>query len=177
VPTELPVLAALMPSRAQWACRGVGRQRRQRKKVPKVLIPDGSQAHAYLVPGAQHVWCRFRHQQGVTHWWKAHVKTDAEINLRKPVLKNVLQTPDKCTVRRRLVRLRACASELGLTHGVSHVEAKLPGPLGSVGSVRLPSTMHAIESFFRAFQRFYATRGSFHSVLSATRALRLLLVV
>jgi hypothetical protein len=32
-------------------------------------------------------------------------------------------------------------------------------------------------TFFRTFQRFYATRGGFHSGLSAKRALRLLLVV
>jgi len=41
VPTELPVLAALLPSRGQWACRWVGRQLRQLKKVPRVLITDG----------------------------------------------------------------------------------------------------------------------------------------
>jgi hypothetical protein len=44
VPTELPVLAALLPSRGQWACRWVGRQLRQLKKVPQVLITDGLQA-------------------------------------------------------------------------------------------------------------------------------------
>jgi len=42
--TELPVLATLLPSRGQWACRWVGRQLRQLKKVPKVLITDGLQA-------------------------------------------------------------------------------------------------------------------------------------
>jgi hypothetical protein len=41
VPTELPVLAALLPSRRQWACRGVGRQLRQLKHVPQVLSTDG----------------------------------------------------------------------------------------------------------------------------------------
>jgi len=41
VDTELPVLAALLPSRGQWACRWVGRQLRQLKHVPKVLITDG----------------------------------------------------------------------------------------------------------------------------------------
>ena len=44
VATELPVLAALLPSRGQWACRWVGRQWRQRKKVPQVLITEGLQA-------------------------------------------------------------------------------------------------------------------------------------
>jgi hypothetical protein len=41
VPTELPVLAALLPSRGQWACRWVGRQLRLLTHVPKVLITDG----------------------------------------------------------------------------------------------------------------------------------------
>ena len=44
VSTALPVLAALLPSRGQWACRWVGWQVRQRTKVPKVLITDGVQA-------------------------------------------------------------------------------------------------------------------------------------
>ena len=177
VPTELPVLAALLPSRSQWACRWVGAQLRQLKKIPRVLITDGLQAYAYLVPAAKHVLCRFHHQQGVTHWLKQHFATDAEIDARKPMMKKVLQTRDKRTVRRRLARVRARAAELGLTPWVSRVEEKLPQLLCSVGSARLPSTTNAIERFFRAFQRFYATRGGFHSVLSAKRELLLFLVV
>ena len=46
-----------------------------------------------------------------------------------------------------------------------------------MGSVRLPSTTNAIERFFRTFQRFYTTRGGFHSVRSAKRQLLLFLVV
>jgi len=34
-----------------------------------------------------------------------------------------------------------------------------------------------MERFFRAFQRFYKTRGGFHSVLSAKRELILFMVV
>jgi hypothetical protein len=56
-------------------------------------------------------------------------------------------------------------------------EAKLPGLTLSGGSSRLPSTTNALKRFFRGFQRFYATRGGFHSVLSAKRELLLLLVV
>jgi len=41
VDTEVPVLAALLPSRGQWACRWVGRQLRQLTHVPTVLITDG----------------------------------------------------------------------------------------------------------------------------------------
>jgi transposase-like protein len=177
VPTELPVLAALLPSRSQWACRWVGRQLRLLKKVPRVLITDGLAAYAYLVPGAKHVLCRFHHQEGVTHWLQQHFTTAEGIDARKPVMKKVLQTRDKRTVRRRLARLRARAAELRITPWVSRVEEKLPELICSVGSVRLPSTTNAIERFFRAFQRFYATRRGFHSVLSAKRELLLFLVV
>jgi hypothetical protein len=89
----------------------------------------------------------------------------------------VLQTRDKRTVRRRLARLRARASELGLIPWVSRVDEKLPQLIGSVGSARLPSTTNAIERFFRAFERFYKTRKGFHSILSAKRELVLFLVV
>jgi hypothetical protein len=177
VSTELPVLAALLPSRGQWACRWVGRQWRQLKKVPQVLITDGLQAYAYLVPGAKHVLCRCHHQQGVTHWLKQHFATKAEVDARKPAMKRLFHTHDKRTVRRRLARLKARAAAWGITPWVSTVEAKLPQLICSVGSVRLPSTSHAVERFFRAFQRFYCTRGGFHSVRSAKRELLLFLVV
>ena len=177
VPTALPVLAALLPSRGQWACRWVDRQLRQLKNVPQGLITDGLQAYAYLVPGAQHVWCRVHHQQGVTHWLKPHVATEVEINARKPAMKRLFHTRDQRTVRRRLARLRERAAELGMTPWVTAVEAKLPQLICSVGSARLPSTSNAVERFFRAFQRFYRTRGGFHTVHSATRERLLLLVV
>lgn len=177
VPTELPVLAALLPSRGQWACRWVGAQLRQLKQVPRVLITDGLPAYAYLLPAAKHMLCRFHHQQGVTHWLKQHFATDAEIEARKPVMKRLLQTRDKRTVRRRFARLKARAAELGITPWVTGVEAKLPQLIGTVGSRRMPATTNAIERFFRAFERFYKTRKGFHSVLSAKRELLLFLVV
>src|SRR3989449_397526 len=111
VPTELPLLAALLPSRGQWACRWVGRQLRQRNKVPKALITDGLQAYAYLAPGAKHVLWRLHHQQGMTHWLKQHFATEAEIDARKPAMKRLFQTHDKRTVRRRLARLKERAAE------------------------------------------------------------------
>jgi transposase-like protein len=177
VPTELPVLATILPSRSQWACRWVGRQLRRLKKVPRVIITDGLQAYTYLAQGAQHVLCRFHHQQGVTQWLQQHFTTEVEINVRKPAMKRLLQTRDKRTVRRRLAWLRDRAPAWGIIPWVTAVEAKLPRLICSVGSVRLPSTTNAIERFFRAFQRFYRTRGGFHSVLSAKRELILFLVV
>ena len=177
VSTELPVLATLLPSRGRWACRWVGRQWRQRNKVPKGLIPDGLQASASLVPGAKHGLCRLHHQQGVTHWLKQHCATEAAIDARQPAMKRLFQTHEKRTVRRRLARLKERAAAWGMTPWVSAVEAKLPQRIWSVGSVRLPSTSNAVERFFWAFQRLYRTRGGFHSVRSAKRALRLFLVV
>jgi hypothetical protein len=41
VTTELPVLGALLPSRSQWACRWLGAQLCQLKKIPRVIITDG----------------------------------------------------------------------------------------------------------------------------------------
>jgi hypothetical protein len=92
-------------------------------------------------------------------------------------MKRLFQTHATRTVRRRLARLREQAPELGITPWVTTVEEKLPQLICRVGSVRLPSTSTALERFFRAFQRLYRTRGGFHSVLSATRELRLFLVV
>jgi transposase-like protein len=177
VATELPVLAALLPSRSQWACRWLGRQLRLLKNVPQVLITDGLPAYAAMVPGAKHVLCRFHHQQSITRWLKQHFTTEEEITTRKRVMKKVLQTHDKRTVRRRLARLREQAPTLGITTWITHVEAKLPQLICSVGSTRLPSPTNALERFFRAFQRFYATRGGLHSVLSGKRELLLFLVV
>jgi transposase-like protein len=177
VTTELPVLAVLLPSRSQWACRWLGWQLRRLKKVPRVIITDGLQAYACLVPGAKHVLCRFHHQQGVTHWLKQHFATEAEINMRKPAMKQLFRTRDKRTVRRRLARLKEQAPALGIMTWITGVQEKLPQLICSVGSARLPSTTNALERFFRTFQRFYATRGGFHSVLSAKRELLLFLVV
>jgi hypothetical protein len=129
------------------------------------------------VPGATHILCRFHHQQGVTPWLKQHFTTEAEINTRKPAMKRVLQTHDKRTVRRRLTWLKARATEWGITPWVTGVEAKLPQLIGSVGSIRVPSTTTALERFFRAFERFDKTRKGFHSVLRAKRELLLFLVV
>lgn len=89
----------------------------------------------------------------------------------------VFQPRDQRTVRRRLARLRARASELRIPPGGSRVEETLPELIGSLGSIRRPATTNAIERFFRAFQRCYATRRGFHSVRSATRERLLLLVV
>ena len=130
-----------------------------------------------MVPGAKHVWCRLHHKQGVTNWLKQRVATEAEINARTLAMRRVFHTRDQRTVRRRLAWMKARAAEGGMTPWVTAVEAKLPQLIARVGSVRLPSTSNAVARFFRSFQRFYGTRGGFHSVRSATREVLLFLVV
>lgn len=46
VATALPVLPAFLPSRSPWAWRGIGRQRRWLKHVPRGIITAGLQAYA-----------------------------------------------------------------------------------------------------------------------------------
>ena len=41
VATELPVLAALLPSRSKWACRWIGVKLKNIGKIPGVIITDG----------------------------------------------------------------------------------------------------------------------------------------
>jgi transposase-like protein len=177
VTTELPVLAALLPSRSPWTWRWLSAQLRRLNKVPQVISTDGLQAYAYLAQGAKHVLCRLHHQQRVTQWLQQPFTTEEEINTRKKGMKKVLQTHDTRTVRRRLARLKGQAPPLGILPWGSGVEEKLPQLLCSVGRRRLPATTNAMERFFRAFQHFYCTRGGFHSVLSAKRELLLFLVV
>jgi len=175
--TELPVLAVLLPSRTGWACRCLGRMLQRIGKIPKVIITDGLLAYHYLLNGAKHVLCRFHHQQRVTAWLQKHFTEKEQIDERKPAMKALLQTTDKRTVRRRLERLKEKAEAWGISGWVDTVVEKLPSLICSIGSVRLPSTSNAIERFFRVFNRFYKTRGGFHSVRSAKRELILFLVV
>jgi len=175
--TELPVLAALLPSRGQWACRWIGCQLKRIKKIPSVMITDGLAAYESLLNGAKHVLCRFHHQQGVSDWLKKRFSTEPEIIERQTMMKKVFQTEDKRTVRRRLAQLRTQADQWGISPWLNRVVEKLPSLICSVGSVRLPSTTNAIERFFRVFNRFYKTRCGFHSVVSAKRELILFLVV
>jgi transposase-like protein len=178
--TELPVLAALLPSRSRWACRWVGLMLRRIGQIPKVVMTDGLLAYHYLLAvltGAKQVLCRFHHQQRVTVWLKKHFTEDEPIDARKGEMKALLQTSDKRTVRRRLERLKAKAAAWGISGWVETVVAKLPALICTIGSVRLPATNNAIERFFRVFNRFYKTRCGFHSVLSAKRELILFLVM
>ncbi|MBI3327136.1 MAG: hypothetical protein HYZ81_10610 [Nitrospinae bacterium] len=76
------------------------------------------------MPAATHVWCRFHHPPGVTHWVPQHLTTDAEITTRKPAMQRVLQTRDTRTVRRRFARLQERAAAWGITPWVMGVSVK-----------------------------------------------------
>jgi hypothetical protein len=51
VSSELPMLAAVPPSRSQWVCRWISRHLHGLKKVSRVVITAGLQAYEHLEPG------------------------------------------------------------------------------------------------------------------------------
>jgi len=177
VETELPILAALLPSRTKWAIRWIGCKLKLLKKNPERVITDGLAGYPGMVEGAEHTLCRFHHQQSVTRFLKKNFEEEGDIKKRKPLMKKVLQTKDKRTVKRRMAKLEEKAESLGIVRWVTNTLKKLPSLLCSVGSSKIPSTSNTIERFFRSFNRFYKTRGGFHSVKSAKKELLLFLVV
>lgn len=173
--TGLPVLASLLATKSQWACRWIGVKLKQMGKIPREVITDGLPGYRNMVKdilgGARHILCHFHHQQRVTVWLKKRFQDKEQIAARKSKMKKVFQTQDKRTVRRRLGKLKESSEELGISEWTQRTEANLPKLLPSVGSKRIPRTTNAIERFFRAFSRFYKMRCGFFTVLSARREL------
>jgi hypothetical protein len=171
--TGLPVLASLLATKSQWACRWIGVKLKQMGKIPREVITDGLAGYSSMVEylKARHILCHFHHQQRVTVWLKKHFQDKEQIAARKSKMKKVFQTQDKRTVRRRLGKLKESSEELGISEWTQQTETKLPKLLPSVGSKRIPRTTNAIERFFRAFNRFYKMRCGFFTVLSARREL------
>jgi len=171
--TGLPVITSLLASKTKWSLRWIALKLKQLKKLPKVLITDGMLGYnciANLDQRIRHILCHFHHQQGVTRYLRKNFKEN-QIPQRKEVMKKVLQTSDKRTVKRRLSKLKAIAQKLGISRWVSETERKMPQLLPSVGSQKIPKTNNAIERFFRAFNRFYKVRCGFFSTISAKREL------
>jgi transposase-like protein len=179
--TGLPVLASLLGTKSQWACRWIGVKLKQMGKIPRKIITDGLPGYPIMVEGvlkkARHILCHFHHQQRVTAWLKKRFHTKAEIASRKSKMKKVFQTQDKRTVRRRLGKLKESSQELGISEWIQQTEVNLPKLLPSVGSNRIPRTTNAIERFFRVFNRFYKMRCGFFTVTSAKRQLILFLLM
>jgi transposase-like protein len=171
--TGLPVLASLLGTKSQWACRWIGVKLKRMGKIPREIITDGLAGYSSMVQylKARHILCHFHHQQRVTVWLKKHFQDKEQIAARKSKMKKVFQTQDKRTVRRRLGKLKESSEELGISEWTQQTEAKLPKLLPSVGSKRIPRTTNAIERFFRAFNRFYKMRCGFFTVTSAQREL------
>lgn len=176
---------SLLPTRTTWACCWVLAGLKRLGKRPRAVMTDGLAGYAASVPAvfptAIHLMCLFHHQQGVLRWLRDHAGslTEEAVTALKRQMKRVIQTPDPRTVRRRLARLADTteAQQCGLATWITTTTAKLPHLLPALRRNAWPRTTNSIERFFRAFQRFYQTRGGFHSVLSAKRELMLFIVM
>jgi transposase-like protein len=205
VETELPVFHDVLPTRTKWACRVFLLKLKRWGQNPSMIITDGLKAYesaiAWVYPSAKHLLCLFHHQQGVTRYVKKHMlkpmreeealkndkgtretketKETKDAKEAKRLMKNVTQTTDPRTVKRRLEHVEKTAERKGwnLKTWLKQTRRNLSKLLPSLRKNTYPTTTNGIERFFRAFTRFYKNRGGFHSVLSTTRELKLFLVV
>jgi transposase-like protein len=181
----LPVFHDLLPTRSKWACRLFLLKLKRLGKVPSLIMTDGLKGYvsaiATIFPMAKHLWCLFHHQQTVTRCVNEQFcETDQkEANTAKKRMKQVIQTTDTRTVRRRLKRLEQVAKEKGwnILNWIKQTRNRLKHVLPAMRSNSYPTTTNDIERFFRAFVRFYKTRCGFYSVTSAKRAIIFFLVV
>lgn len=175
--TGLPVAVALLHTRTTWACCWFLLTLKRLGVRPRAIITDGLAGYGSSIrtifPSVTHVLCLFHHQQGVTRWLREHAASLPRevVGLLKHKMKRVVQTCDPRTVRRRLARLTTedGAQECGLEKWVSQTHEKLDRLEPALRKNAYPRTTNGIERFFRAFQRFYKTRGGFHSLISAKR--------
>lgn len=183
--TGLPVCMSLLPTRTTWACCWVLVTLKRLGKLPRAVITDGLAGYAASVPvvfpSATHLWCLFHHQQGVTRWLRDRASSLAKetITALKRHMKRVVQTSDTRTVHRRLTRLdhEAAAHACGLDTWTERIRQRLGHLVPALRHNSYPRTTNASERFFRAFQRFYKTRGGFHSMISARWELMLFVLV
>jgi transposase-like protein len=182
--TGLPVVRDLLPTRTNAACFWFVLQVKRLGLCPRAVITDGLDGYqaalSAIFPTAAHLLCLFHHQQSVTRWLRAHAG-----DLSKDVLtaltrkmKRVVQTHDARTVLRRLARIASAdgAQACGLSDWIDQMLQKFERLKPAFRDNALPRTTNSIERFFRAFQRFYKTRGGVHSVTSAQRELMLFVV-
>jgi transposase-like protein len=183
--TGLPLVSLLLPTRTTWSCCWVMVTLKRLGQAPQAIITDGLASYVSAIPAvfpkAKHLLCLFHHQQGVLRWLQEHAATlpEATMTTLKQKMKAVVQTCDPRTVRRRLQRLTDEDAEQswGLTTWLMQTWTCLDHLLPALRHNQYPRTTNAIERFFRAFQRFYKTRGGFHSVVSAHRELMLFIGV
>jgi transposase-like protein len=178
--TGLPIYQTLLATRSAASVEWIVTELRRLKQRPSLFITDGLAAYRSVfasLKGVTHVLCRFHHQQGVTRWLKNHFSADTDVAERKAAMKKLVQTNDKRTVKRRLIRLQERATEWGIAGWVELTKNRLPNLLPSIGSRRVPSTSNEIERFFGVFTRFAKVRRGFFSVLSTKRQLIVFLIV
>lgn len=183
--TGLPLVLSLLSTRTTWACCWVLVTLKRLGKRPRSIITDGLPGYAaslpVVFPRVKHLLCLFHHQQGVTRWLRDHAAGLPEqvVATLKRQMKRVMQTCDPRTVRRRLTRLarEEGAQPCGLESWIAQTTKRLGNLLPALRHNAFPRTTNSIERFFRTFQRFYKTRGGFHSVTSAKRELLLFIVV
>lgn len=181
----LPFFHDLLPTCSKWACRLFLLKLKRLGKIPSLIMTDGLKGYvsaiAKIFPRARHLLCLFHHQQSVTRCVNEHFceTKQKEANAAKKRMKQVVQTNDSRTVRRRLKRLEHVANEQGwkILTWIKQTRSKLKHVLPAVRSNGYPRTTNEIERFFRAFVRFYKTRCGFHSVTSAKREIIFFMVV
>jgi len=183
--TGLPLLNRLLPTQGSWSCCWFLVLIKQLGKTPHTIITDGLAAYesaiATVFQTTTHLLCVFHHQQGVTAWLKRHlpdVPKDTTALLKRK-MKRIVQTCDPRTVTRRLQALESqnVQEDWDLSAWITTVRGKLDQLRPALRRNHSPRTTNQVERFFRAFQRFYTTRGGFHSVISAQRELMLFVVV
>lgn len=183
--TGLPLLNRLLPSQGSWSCCWFLVLIKHLGKTPRTIITDGLAAYesaiATVFQTTTHLLCVFHHQQGVTAWLKRHLPDASKDTtaLLKRKMKRIVQTCDLRTAIRRLQALETQDAEegWGLSTWIATIRAKFDHLRLALRRNQSPRTTNQVERFFRAFQRFYKTRGGFHSVLSAQRELMLFVVV
>ena len=183
--TGLPVLTRLLPSQGTWSCCWFLVLLKHLGKTPHLIITDGLVAYRSAIvtvfQTTKHLLCVFHHQQGVSSWLKRHLPNASSetLALVKRKMKRVVQTCDPRTVVRRLQALETQDAQegWGLTSWIATIRNKQELLRPALRRNHYPRTTNQIERFFRAFQRFYTTRGGFHSVISAQREFMLFVVV
>jgi transposase-like protein len=183
--SELPYFSDLVPTRSKWACRLFLLKLKRLGTTPSKIMTDGLKGYvsaiAKVFPTTKHLLCLFHHQQTVTRCVKEQFcETEQEVaKAAKKRMKQVVQTTDTRTMRRRLNRLEQAAKQKGwsILNWLKQTRNKLEHFVPAIRSNSYPATTNAIERFFREFVRFYKTRCGFHSVTSAKRELLFFLVV
>jgi transposase-like protein len=181
----LPMFHDLLPTRTKWACRLFMLKLKRLGLIPVAIITDGLQGYVSAItavfPAAKHLLCVFHHQQGVTRCINTQFdeRRQDEAKIAKKQMKQVVQTRDPRTVRRRLDQLENTANERhwSILEWITRTRKNLKHLVPALRSNTYPSTTNAIERFFRAFTQFYKTRCGFHSVSSAKREMIFFMVI